>query len=512
MKRHSKSPAALLLLSTAAVKLIGAIFKIPLANILGDEGFGRFSSVYDLFTPFYALAMSGLPVAVSKLYAAMPEGSDDRPRLFAVSKRLYIIFGLTAAAGFTALIPVALPLVGGGREALSALLFIAPAVFLFFPLSAYRGWYEGHNNMLPTAVSDLIEAAGKLILGLGLAAAVVKASSNSAAAAAAALLGITLGVVAAYGWIAIYSRGSAEIPKRDTATERELSCGLLRSALSIGIAAVLLSVPASLTDALTVRPLLSAGTVGFADKAQSLYGVRGRAFTLFNLVPSVTAAVGISFVPQIACAAADRDASALKTEASLAVKITLCTALPAGFGLSLLSKQIFKLLYGGSEFLYEGARLLFIYGIAAVLAGVAVPVLQMLQALGRQREVLWILIGSTAVKLVANIILVSQANINIYGAAAATGLLYFSACVPAIILLIYDVGGLTCGTFLRPAAAAAVTLLAAAGAARLFSAGFAVLLVIAIAIAVFIASAATFKVFSADELENIFGKKCIFKR
>lgn len=498
----------MLLVSTATVKLIGAIFKIPLANVLGDDGFGSFSAVYDLFTPFYALAMTGLPVAASKLYAAMPKSGEERTRLFAVSKRLYCILGAVATALFCAIIPLLLPLSGGDSMALLSLCFVAPAILLFFPLSVYRGWYEGHNNMLPTAVSDLIEAVGKLALGLGLAAVTVKLGKGSAAAAAAALLGITLGVAAAWGWTVLYSKSRIPKPRAERCCgDKAVLMELLKSAASIGAAAVLLSVPASLIDAVTVRPLL-ASIPKFAASAQALYGVRGRAFTLFNLVPSVTAAVGISFVPQIAKAVVGGNIAELKNKTALAVKAAVCISLPAGFGLSALSGRIFNLLYSSSEFNIVGAELLKLYGLAAVFAGISIPVLQILQAIGKQREVLIILIAASILKLAANPILITVPGINIKGAAISTALLYFAALVLGSILLIYKVGSLPVKLILQPLCAAILAVAAAWAVALAVRGNLGAILAIFVAIAVYIIEIIFLKAFKPEELEILIGKKC----
>lgn len=506
------SGALLLLISTAAVKLIGALFKIPLANLLGDSGFGRFSSVYDLFTPFYALAMTGLPVAAATVYSSETDVSA-RESLFRISKRLFRIFGTCAVSLYILFIPFMLRLAGGDTSALLALLAVAPAVLLFFLISYYRGWYEGQNNMLPTAVSDVIEAVGKLVLGLGLGALVMRLSSDSNIGAAAVLFGITLGVFAAWVWLTVSSKGSVPAsPGINKESDEKLRRRLLSASASIGISALLLSVPASLTDALTIRPMLKIASEQLGKNAQLLYGVRGREFTLFNLIPAVSTAVGVSAVPQLSSAAAAGDKRLLRERTGLLLKISACIALPSGLGMTALSAGINSLLYGGAGHLQTGSRMLAIYGAAAVFAGIAIPAVQALQAIGKKGAALIILSVSTLVKLAGNLLLVSQKDINIYGAAISTCLLYFSALVPALVILSKHTGGFNAGAFLRPAAAAVPAVSAAVLISRFCPGSLAVAAAVIAAVIVFVAAIWSFRVFSEKELALIFGGKSLFKR
>lgn len=506
-KETGTQGAAVLLISTAAVKLIGAVFKIPLANILKDEGFGLFSLVYDLFTPFYALAMTGLPVAVSKLYAGMPHKMELRANLFYISKRFFYLLGLLFTAAFCLLVPVFMQIVGSDFAAIFSLAFVALAIMLFFPISVYRGWFEGHNNMFPTAVSDLIEAVCKLFLGLGFAVASVRIGKSYETAAAAALFGIVLGVAAAWVWIFIYSRHRIPRISENCINTADLKHKLFNSTVSIGIAAVMMSVPATLIDALTVRPLL-AEISEISEAAQALYGVRGRAFTIFNLVPSVTAAIGISFIPRISEAFAKKDIIKLRSRACLAFKLAMCVSLPAGLGLSMLSNGIFRLLYSSSEFCDIGSGLLVIYGIAAVFAGMSIPLLQMLQAIGKQGMVLLILFGAALIKLLGNLILIPVFNINIYGAAISTLMLYFFAFICGLIISLKKIGGMSINLLLRTVAAVAISLLTAKIISLLFSGNMGILLSIGAAVIVFLAAVIFLHVFSSEEAEVLFGRKC----
>jgi len=155
--------------AAVAVKLLGMLFKIPLQNILGAVGMSYFNSAYSIFTPIYALSVSGLPVAVSKLVSEQSARGNYRQvrKIRRVSLALFLVFGLggTVAlffgAGFFS------GIIGNPGAALSVAV-IAPSILFCCVVSSYRGYYQGLGNMTPTAVSQVAETAAKLICGIAL--------------------------------------------------------------------------------------------------------------------------------------------------------------------------------------------------------------------------------------------------------------------------------------------------------------------------------------------------------
>ena len=160
--------AMILLIATALVKIIGALYKMPLTILIGEVGRGYFASAYQIYTPIYAVSMAGLPIAVSKLvsqYIATNRFKDAQ-MVKKVATRIFILTGLV---GTTILLIVAYPYsiyVCHNVGAVYSILMISPAIFFCCMMSTYRGFYEGTSNMKPTAVSEVVEAIGKLILGL----------------------------------------------------------------------------------------------------------------------------------------------------------------------------------------------------------------------------------------------------------------------------------------------------------------------------------------------------------
>lgn len=163
-----------LILSLAAIltKIIGALFKIPIQReeIAGITGFGYFSTAYDIYLPVYTIAVAGFPIAVSRMVSESVSLGRFREvqTILRVSRRVFLATGL---AGTLVMLGAAFVYPGfvGIPGSFWPMIVMAPAVFFCCMVSAYRGVYEGMRNMIPTAVSQVIEALGKLVLGLGLA-------------------------------------------------------------------------------------------------------------------------------------------------------------------------------------------------------------------------------------------------------------------------------------------------------------------------------------------------------
>ncbi len=220
--------ALILTAATILVKVIGAVFKIPLTLVLGAEGSAHFYTAYDIFNPVSAIAIAGLPIAVSKLVSE--NAARGRFRDVKRIRRLsLLVFCITGTLGFAVTFFFARPfaqLVGNPSGYLS-ILAISPAVLFLCLMSSYRGYYEGLRNMYPTAISQVVEALAKLILGYSLALVIIKlglqdyestgnvfgiAAGSAAAAttavlpfaAAGAIMGVTLSTV--FGLIYLFFR------------------------------------------------------------------------------------------------------------------------------------------------------------------------------------------------------------------------------------------------------------------------------------------------------------------
>jgi len=465
--------AIILLCSTMIVKLIGAIFKIPLSNLIGDLGFGYFSSAYDLFTPIYSLSMAGLPIAVSRLVAEqMAEGRyRDVRQSLKVTKKAFFITGFVGLLLMLLLIYPFVKLTDATGGTIYSLFAIAPSLLFCCVMSTYRGYYEGLRNMYPTAASDIIEAMGKLVLGLGFAFIVMRLTENVAFAAAGAMLGITVGAAAAALFLRLRYKFKGDMISSDelaNSPESLSSNATLKALIAIAVPVVVASLAnniASLVDVSMVKLQLKNLMDNSGDMIMNmykssiadynltakealtskavptfLYGIRGKAFTVYNLVPTITSVLGVSALPVLASSWVKKDKPLIKKNIDSMIKTTAIIAMPAGVGFFALGGPIMALLYNTVASVEIGAPMMRIFGCAAFFAGLAIPMTSMLQAVGKQVYALRNVAIGAVLKVVVNLILVAVPSINIQGAAVGTFACYLFVFFANLITLIRVTG------------------------------------------------------------------------
>lgn len=461
--------AAVLTAAAVLVKAVGMLFKIPLTALIGGVGMGDFSIAYDIFRPLNALATAGLPVAVSKLVsesAALGRYRDVR-RILRLSGGLFFF---TGTAGF------AVMFLGAGRLARalnssdSALCIaaLAPALFFCCMMSALRGYYQGLGNMLPTALSQIFEAVVKLGAGLWLGSLFLSLAENPAAApswiwpllqtgaapgtlgAVGAVLGVSLSTAAGTLFLAVrhFLRGDGLGAAALWAAPPPRAAGdTLKALLLIAVPVCLSSLAVHLTTLVDLASIMNrlslalrrdSGVVlamheGFippglplSQLPKYLYGCySGIAVNLFNLIPSLTTALGVSILPALSGAFALGDKKAMKRNIESALRVSALLVLPAALGLMSLAKPITLLLYGARPMEAAlAAPLVRALGPAVVFVSLATPLGAMLQAVGRVSVPLRLMVLGGGIKLGVNFLLVGLPALNIKAAPAGTVLCY----------------------------------------------------------------------------------------
>lgn len=532
-KHTLEQGAAILLITAVLVKLIGALFKIPLSSdyCLGDLGFGYFSAAYDLINPFLILSISGLPVAVSKIVSEnfSVDNSDFSNKTFYISRRLFLLLGLSAAViALIAVFPFTRATDSSG-DGLYCFLAIIPS-FVFYCLSAsYRGYFEGITNMTPPAVSNLIEALSKLLLGFSFAFITVHITGNSALAGAAALFGITLGTA----FSTLYLHISFKKLRIRCNTTYKYDSKLAKKIMAIAIPIALCSFSTSvvgLIDGITVRWQLNAmfgadysyfsnlfadvinefsadngAEIGAATLPTLLYGIRSKAYTVYNIIPTLTAFLGVSAVPHIARDFQSKDRQSLITHITKVLKYTSVISIPAGIGFIALNKEIIALLFGEGAASVVGGRMLFLYGIATVFSGVGLVLVNVLQGLGQQNKALCNVAIGVSVKIVFNLLLSAVPSFNVYGAVISTVLCYIVIFILNILALKKVLGILPQinNIFLKPVIAAFICCLAAVLVVNLGNSSLYIVLSILVAVLIYVILMLLLKVFSREELAEL---------
>lgn len=453
-----------MMLASVVVKVIGAFFSIPLTNLYGAEGTGIYNIAYYIYTCMFTLSTAGLPVAVSRMVAAsnaVGRGKEVR-RIGKIAFVAFTFIGLFFTSitmlGAETLVNIArLP------SARYSVLAIGPCIFFVALVSAVRGYYQGLSNMVPTALSQVIEALGKLVFGLGLAYYLMGKGYSLDIVVAGAIGGVTIGtVLGALYIIAVrvrdLHRGDPAVShlSDDTRTGADLTKSLFKIALPITVSAGVLSLT-NLVDMFVVVRRLQDGGMSDVESAY-LYGAYGMSVKFFNLPQTVIVGIGVSVIPAISAALARRSREQASRLTESAFRLTGLLALPCAVGLAVLPQPIMDLLYYKQpEDVAVAAPTLTLLGPAVIFVAMTSVTNAILQAQGKERlPIISMLIGAM-VKLVTNYTLLAIPEINIHGAPIGTSLCYGTITVLNLIFIRRN--GIPFSfsrTFLKPAVSAAV--------------------------------------------------------
>lgn len=507
--------------STLICKVIGLLFKIPMLGLIGIEGMAYFSSAYHIYILLLTLSTAGLPVALSMMTAKSSARGDraEVNRIWQVSLALLLPLGAvgTAVLYFGAGHFAEWINIPGAEYSIRA---ISPTLFFICASSAVRGYFQGHEIMAPTAVSQLIESLSKLLLGMGFAYAAIGGGADSPHVAAAAIMGLTAGVAGGALYLGVrkmffprtrtYRR--LYTAASDPAPLRVLAAEMIKIALPVTISASVTSL-AGLADTAIITSRLT-GSGWAYDTALALYsGYSNLAVPLYNLPTALITPVAMSLVPALTAAVASAEEKTASSILRTAFKVTLCAALPASLGLAVFARPALTLIYPSQGAAVACAAPLLSVLAAAVAFSCLITVTNAsLQAYGHPSLPIVSIAAGTTVKVLSEYLLVGS-SAGIYGAPLSTLLCGITVVLFNLLFMhryTPSKGILRVGFVLRPLAASAVSVTAAiavyAGLYRLGS-GNAVSLVAAIAaaVAIYIAAALKIRAVTAEDIEMLPG-------
>ena len=428
--------AAILAAGILIVKLIGMFYKIPLINIIGEAGAADFNNAYNIYAVLLTVSTAGLPVAVSKLVSeanALNRRNQVR-RTFRLALVLFLTLGLIS---FLVMFFRADALAGmmNDSKAAAGIRALAPAVVCVGCLAALRGYSQGHSNMAPTSVSQIIEALCKLVVGLGLAFWLVKQGKDPDVAAAGAITGVTVGTVVALIYMVLdffLSRG-----REDThGTDRPDSAGsilanILKIAVPITLSSSMVGIVTVIDSSLVQGQLQSA--LNLTEKAsRTLYGNYSGALNIYNLPTSLMAAITASVIPAVSAALARRDRRGAARITGSALRITALLSFPMGVGLFVLGTPIIRLLFPKLNVAVAGP-LLSTLGVATPFVCMVLVCNSVLQAHGFINLPVIVMVLGGIVKIVNNYNLVGA--IGIAGAPVGNILCFGLALVLDLVVI-----------------------------------------------------------------------------
>ena len=416
------SGVLILSISAIIVKIIGLVYKIPMLGLLGSEGMGYFNSAYEVYALFCSVATTGLPVAMAVMISSKNGEERDSRRIFRVSMAAFLVLG---GLGCLTMIALAKPFAVflGSEKAMPCMVAIAPTVLLICISGAYRGYFQGKGRMLPTALSQVIEAAGKLILGLLLALIALNLGADTPTVAAMAALGLTLGVGASALYLASASAFGKQKPliESDVEPSREkILPTLLATAVPVTLSSSVVSITKVIDMSMILRRLQDLGQS--SEQAFSAYGsYTTLALPLFSLAPALVTSIAMPLIPSLSGAVSRDDPKGQRRVVMDALRLTALISAPASLGLVLFSRPILELIFSGeSAAIALAAPCLSCLGLSVTLSCLITVENAILQTLGKAHVPLLAMAIGSALKIAAAYFLIAIPSIGIMGAPIST--------------------------------------------------------------------------------------------
>ncbi len=435
-KQNYLHGAAILAFGVAIMKVLGAIYKIPLQNILGDTGYGYFNAAYTIYNVLLTIATAGLPVALSRMISEA--NTMGRPmqarRIFRVATATLFILGFVFSA-LMFLFPTDMAILFVSKAEVSQCVYaLSPAVLLVCLTSAFRGYIQGHGNMKPTTVGQVLEVLVKVVVGLALAVYLTKQGKSLPISSAGAIFGVTAGGMAALIYMFIcylrqYKGKSADACETGTDTPDSVGKTLgefIKVGVAITLGASVMSVISLIDTKLIQEQLPNVAGIGGA-LADELYGSYSAMQTLYNLPAAFITPMTIAVVPAISAAVARKAHNEVGDIAESGLRISAVIAMPMGVGIAVLAYPIVNVLYTNTNEM--GPTILAYLGVASIFVCIALVTNAILQANGNERLPIISMIAGGIVKIAANLLLVGRPSVNILGAPIGTICCYAVICI-----------------------------------------------------------------------------------
>jgi len=380
--------AAILAAASIFVKIAGAVYRIPITMILGDAGYGYFQSAYSIYSLFLMISTAGIPVALSRMVSSAAAKGRIRlvKRYFSVALPAFLIIG---AVAMIAMFLFAGKLAGfmNNSNAAPGIRVIAPAVFFSCIISVYRGYAQGFENMVPTAVSQVAEVLCKTVFGIAAAMWLIGRSYELPTVAAGAITGVTVGLALCIPLLIRFKRKmDVGLRLEDDLSELPGSSRvfgqLMKVCIPITIGASFMTIMAVIDNSI-VQGRLQTG-LGFSEfESSSLFGLYSKCVTIYNLPSALIVPVSVSIVPAIAAELARKNSAETKGIMQSAVKLVNLLAMPASAGIMVLARPILTALYSDTR--QETVTIMTILGAASFFLCLQFITTAILQANGFER-------------------------------------------------------------------------------------------------------------------------------
>ncbi|WP_317366743.1 polysaccharide biosynthesis protein [uncultured Tyzzerella sp.] len=424
--------AAILAVASLLVRLLGFLYRLPLTNMLGDEGNGIYSAGFYLYNFFLVMSSAGLPAAISKIVSekvALEEYRNVKKTFkisLILSSTLGLIFALimfVSARFFCRII--------SSPDSYYTILTLSPTVFIVSVMSVFRGYFQGLGTTVPTALSQVIEQIFNAIFSIYLAYLLVGISLPLGAAGGT--MGTGIGALAGLIYILIVFLNRKRYINRKLAkrthkyrieTNKEIAIKIIKTAAPI-IAGTAIFSMTNLIDMQMVNTRLVASKSFTDSQVTALYGqLTGKYVTLTTLPVSISTALATAVLPSIASSMVQKDIKTVRRKIDVSLRLTMIVSIPAAVGMGVLADEILLLLFpnysDGGSLLKWGALSIIFLALCQIITGI-------LQGIGKMTTPAKNAFIGSIIKIPINYFLISIPSINVIGAIISTTVCYIIA-------------------------------------------------------------------------------------
>lgn len=419
-----------LTISTIIVKILGLIYKIPLAAILHDEGMGYFNSAYTIYSLFYLLCTAGVPKAIMILVSDCNARADKEKgkRIVSVALDIFLYIGIVLCI-LLAVFAFPLSKLIGNSGAAVTIIFVAPSIIFSSLTGVLRGYLNAEYRLIDIAVSQILEGVVKLVAGLIGAHFAYNAGMTTWMISAITILGVSLGSLSGFVYLSV----CAKIKK---AKENTGQRGLIKSVFKISAPITLSGAIMSLTNIIDLGFIMnSLESIGYTEaEAGALYGnYTTLAVPMLNLALAILTPISVAFVPAITSAIAKNDMEDFAQTENTSIRLCSFICAPMVVGLMTYSYEILHILFPSSD-AQTGASLLCLLSPAIIFSSLVVIVNNSLEAGGRVKAPLISMSVGCIVKILVSFFVIKKPSLGIIGAPIGTVLCYATALIISVII------------------------------------------------------------------------------
>lgn len=424
---------SILAFASIIVKIIGIIYRIPLTNIVGNEGMGYYGFAFEVYSILVILSTSAIPVAVSKLTAARTAKHEykNAQAIFRCALRFAaVLSGTLALITFIGAPLISKLMFGGITEVAPALRVLAPTVFICAVMGVFRGYTQGLGTMAPTAFSQVVEQIFNAIVSVAAAALLI--SKGAAYGAAGGTLGTFMGAVSSLVFLyfvysanrPILARRVKKDPTKKVLDEKTIYRMIAMTILPLVLTSTIYQI-SSLLDSSLFSNILN--WIGYQSTfISSLYGIYSSKYQLLiNLPLGITTALTIALMPGIAGAIALKHKDRVREQIDTVIRLTMIIAIPCAVGVAVMGGPIMQMLFNDTTTL--PGRMLLLGSITIVFYALSTLTSTILQGSDYMRIPMFNALISLGVHIIFTVVLLAFADLHIF--ALIYGNIIFSFCM-----------------------------------------------------------------------------------